>query len=250
MNEIKRHVALVTGAGQNIGRAIAHRLASDGARVVVNGRRNADAVNRVVEEIRTAGGEAIGIVADVSEPGPVDAMVNRVMDEFGALNTLVLNAGLRRQTPIAQMSFEEWREVLSVALDGAFLLARKACEPISASGGGSIIGLSGISTHVGTANRCHVCASKGGLEGLLHGLAIELAPMGIRCNCIAPGTIDTARGDSAGAMPPNRANVDAIPLARKGTVDDVAATVAFLAGPSASYITGHTLHVNGGAYLN
>ena len=146
------------------------------------------------------------------------------------------------------MSFEEWREILSVALDGAFILARATAPHLIRRGGGAIVALSGVSTHVGTPNRCHVSASKAGLEGLIRALAIELAPHRITCNCIAPGAIDTARGATAGALPGTLTD-QTIPLKRKGRVDEIAAMVRLLAGPDGSYITGQTIHVNGGVFL-
>lgn len=241
-------VALVTGAGRNIGRAVALSLARDGATVVVNGRVDRAAVDAVVTEIEAAGGRAIGWMADVSDAPSVAHMVDGVVAELGGVDVLVSNAGLRRQTAFLEMRFDEWREILSVALDGCFLLARAAVPTMMARGGGAIVALSGISTHVGTPNRCHVSASKAGLEGLMRALAVELAPHGIRCNCVAPGAVDTTRGTAAGPMPSSLAE-RGIPLGRKATVDDIAAAVRYLAGPEGAYVTGQTLHVNGGMFL-
>jgi 3-oxoacyl-[acyl-carrier protein] reductase len=165
---------------------------------------------------------------------------------FGGLDILISNAGLRRQTPFLEMSLEEWREILSVALDGAFVLCRAAVPQMVRRGGGAIVGLSGISTHVGTPNRCHVSASKAGLEGLMRALAIELAPHGITCNTVAPGAVDTVRGASTGTLAQRLLDV---PLGRKAAVAEIAAAVRFLVGPEGRYITGQTLHVNGGAFL-
>src|SRR5262249_20008832 len=149
-------------------------------------------------------------------------------EAFGGVDILVSNAGLRRQTSFLDMTFEEWREILSVALDGAFLLGKAVVPQMVARGGGAFVALSGVSTHVGTPNRCHVSASKAGLEGLMRALAIELAPYKITCNAIAPGAIDTVRAASAGgARPPNRINPP-IPLKRFGTVDEIAAMVRLL----------------------
>ena len=195
-------VALVTGAGKNIGRAIALRLAADGACVVVNGRRDATALEAVVSEINGRGGQAVMALADVSDPAAVGRMVSDAAAAFGGIDILVSNAGLRRQTPFLDMSLDEWREILSVALDGAFILARAVAPHMIRRGGGAIVALSGISTHIGTANRCHVSASKAGLEGLIRALAIELAPHGITANCVAPGSVDTVRGESAGVARP------------------------------------------------
>ncbi len=180
-------VALVTGAGKNIGRAIALDLAGHGASLVINGRSDRAAVDSVVAEIKAAGGQAIGCLADVSDAQATTVMIETAVATFGGIDILISNAGLRRQTPFLEMSLAEWREILSVALDGAFILCRAAVPHMLGRGGGAIVGLSGISTHVGTPNRCHVSASKAGLEGLMRALAVELAPHRITCNTVAPG---------------------------------------------------------------
>ncbi len=248
MKVLEGKVAVVTGAGQNIGRAIARDLARAGAAVVVNGRRNQDLIDTVVDEIEAFGGRALGVMADVSDPNAVSDMIEKAASHFGGIDIAVSNAGLRRQTPFLDMEFDEWREILSVALDGAFLLASAAVPQMIHRGGGAIVALSGISPHVGTPNRCHVSASKAGLEGFIRALAVELAPRNITCNCVAPGAIDTVRGESAGGTPSNIKERQ-IPLGRKGTVKEIAAMVRFLVGPDGGYVTGQTIHVNGGAYL-
>jgi 3-oxoacyl-[acyl-carrier protein] reductase len=241
-------VALVTGAGKNIGRAIALDLAGRGASVVVNGRSDRSAVDAVVAEINETGGRAIGCLADVTDPSATQRMVQDAVAAFGGIDVLVSNAGLRRQTPFLEMALAEWREILSVALDGAFILARAAVPHMLGRGGGAIVALSGISTHLGTPNRCHVSASKAGLEGLMRALAIELAPHRITCNCVAPGAVDTVRGASAGGASSAMAE-RGIPLGRKAAVEEISAAVRYLAGPDARYVTGQTLHVNGGVFL-
>jgi 3-oxoacyl-[acyl-carrier protein] reductase len=173
-------------------------------------------------------------------------MVDAAVAAFGGIDIVVSNAGLRRQTPFLEMSLAEWREILSVALDGAFVVARAAVPHMLGRGGGAIVALSGISTHVGTPNRCHVSASKAGLEGLMRALAVELAPHGITCNTVAPGAVDTVRGVSAGVLPQTLSDV---PLGRKAEMGEISAAVRFLAGPDGRYLTGQTLHVNGGAFL-
>ena len=169
-------VALITGSGKNIGRTIALDLARRGASVVVNGRSDKAAVDAVVAEVNAMGAQAIGVLADVSVEADAQRLADAAVAAFGGIDILVTNAGLRRQTPFLSMSYAEWREIVSVALDGAFLLARAAVPHMIPRGGGAIVGLSGISTHVGAPNRCHVSASKSGLEGLMRALAIELAP--------------------------------------------------------------------------
>jgi 3-oxoacyl-[acyl-carrier protein] reductase len=239
-------VALVTGAGKNIGRAIALTLARDGATVLVNGRGDKAAVDAVVGEIVSAGGKAEPAMGDISDPA-VTPKLAAIGEKLGGVDILVSNAGLRRQTSFLNMSFEEWREILSVALDGAFLLGKAFIPQMVAKGkGGAFVAMSGVSTHVGTPNRCHVSASKAGLEGLMRALAVELAPHRITCNALSPGAIDTARAASAGPRP---VGDRPIPLKRFGTVDEIAAMVRLLVGPEGTFITGQTLHVNGGEFL-
>ena len=241
-------VAFVSGAGKNIGREIALTLARDGATVLVNGRSDKAAVAEVVKTIESAGGKAVAAMGDVSDPAS-GAQLAEAGQKLGGVDILVSNAGLRRQTSFLDMSFEEWRQILGVALDGAFLLGKVFVPQMVAKGnGGAFVAISGISTHVGTPNRCHVAASKAGLEGLMRALAIELAPHGITANSIAPGSVDTVRGAAAGARPSTLGD-STIPLGRKASVDDIAAMVRHLAGPEGAYITGQTIHVNGGLYL-
>ncbi len=220
-------VAIVTGSGKNIGKAIAQALARDGAAVVVNGRGDRAIVEETANEIRAAGGRALPYMADVSQPEAVAAMVDAAVKEFGGVDIAIGNAGLRRQTPFLQMNLEEWHEK---------------------RGGGTFIGLSGVSHHAGSSGRIHVNASKAGLEGMIRGLAIELAPHNITANCIAPGSIDTVRGASAGG-PHGRGMSREIPAGRQGRPEEIAAMVRFLVGPEGRYVTGQTIHVNGGLFL-
>lgn len=242
-------VAIVTGAGKNIGRAIALTLAADGADIVVNGRSDAGLLDAVSKEIEAMGRRALPFVADVSREEQVKDLVGKTVAHFGGVDIVVSNAGLRRQTPLIEMEFEEWREIMSVALDGAFLLARHTVPEMIKRGGGRFVGLSGVSHHAGVPNRVHVNASKAGLEGLIHGMAGELGQYGITANAIAPGAIDTARGASAGAMP-SALSLDGIPLHRLGTPEEIAAAVRYLVGPGGGYVTGQTLHVNGGKVVS
>ena len=213
---------------------------------MVNGRSDKAAVDGVVAEIVKAGGKAIAAMGDVSDPAVPPRLAEEAAKAFGGVDILVSNAGLRKQTSFLDMSFDEWRGILSVALDGAFLLGKAIVPQMVKRGGGAFVAISGISTHVGTPNRCHVSASKSGLEGLMRALAVELAPHRITCNALAPGAIDTTRGASAGPRPvENRP----IPLKRFGTVDEIAAMVRLLVGPQGSFITGQTIHVNGGEFL-
>jgi 3-oxoacyl-[acyl-carrier protein] reductase len=241
-------VAIISGAGKNIGKCIAQMLAADGAAVVVNGRGDRPIIEETAREIRAAGGKAMPYLADVSKPDQVAGMVEAAVREFGGVDIAVNNAGLRRQTSFVQMSLEEWHEILSVALDGAFILAKAAVPEMIKRGGGAIVGLSGVSHHAGSTGRVHVNASKAGLEGFLRGLAMELAPHNITANAVAPGSIDTVRGPSAGG-PQGRGHIREIPLGRQGRPEEIAAMVRFLVGPEGRYITGQTIHVNGGLFF-
>jgi 3-oxoacyl-[acyl-carrier protein] reductase len=243
---LQGRVALVTGAGKNIGRGIALTLAGDGATVLVNGRKDHEAVASVVQEIQAAGGKAQAAMGDISDPA-VAPRLARQGEALGGVDILVSNAGLRRQTAFLDMSFEEWREIMSVALDGAFLLGKAFVPQMVGKGkGGAFVAMSGVSTHVGTLNRCHVSASKSGLEGLMRALARELAPHKITCNAVSPGAIDTSRAASAGPRP---IQGRPIPLGRLGHVEEIAAMVRLLVGPEGTFITGQTIHVNGGEFL-
>jgi 3-oxoacyl-[acyl-carrier protein] reductase len=240
-------VALVTGSSRNIGRAIALALARGGAAVMVNARTSSEAGARVVAEIASAGGRAAFHAADVSRPSDVDALVTATVAAFGGLDILVNNASVRRERVFDQLDFDEWKEILGVTLDGAFLCSRAALSHLTASGRGAIVNIGGLSAHTGSAGRAHVVAAKAGLVGLTRALAHDLAPRRITVNCVSPGLIDTAR-EGSGPGPAHHA-VHAPVVGRRGTPDEVAAMVRFLCGPDARYITGQTIHANGGAYL-
>lgn len=242
--ELAGRVALVTGAGRNIGRAIARDLASGGAAVVVNARANRAEAEAVAAEIASAGGRAVVALGDVTDAAAVVAMVRAALETFGQLDILVNNAALRRELPFAEMDFAAWRAVLDVCLDGAFHCARAALPALRASGQGAIVNIGGLTGHSGAANRAHVVTAKAGLAGFTRALAHDLAP-DVTVNLVAPGLIDTARDTD---RPHHRGGRRTL-VGREGTPEEVAAAVRFLSGPRARYITGQTLHVNGGAYL-
>ena len=239
--ELKGRVALVTGAGRNIGRAIALALAAGGAHVICNSRKSTDEIASVAAE---TGG--LAILADITDPGAVERMVAQALERFGRLDILVNNAAVRAVEPIEGISGERWREITSVILDGAWNCARACLEPLKKSSAGAIVNIGGMSAHTGAAGRPHVVAAKAGLVGLTHALAHDLAPHGVTVNCVVPGMILTSRGESSGASAHQCRRES--PLGRRGTPEEVAAAVRFLAGPGARYITGQLLHVNGGAY--
>ena len=239
-------VAIVTGSARNIGRTIALRLAADGAAVVVNAVKDSAAADAVAHEISKAGGQAMAHVADVTNEEAVQKMVGMATTAFGRIDIMVSNASVRGQVPIEEMSLEEWHRVLAVPLDGAFLLS-KACIPhMKKNNWGRIITLGGISAYIGTKNRAHLLAAKAGLVGFTRGIAAEVADRGITCNVVSPGHIDTDRPASAGVRPPL---VVRPPIDRFGRPDEVASMVRYLCLPEAAYITGQTMHVNGGLYM-
>ena len=245
--ELQGRVALVTGAGRNIGRAIALALADAGAAVVVNARSSQSEIDAVVCEIAAAGGQAFPCLADVTDPLAVERMVAQALARFGGLDILVNNAALRAVEPIESIGPERWREVTGVILDGAWLCARACLESLRKSAAGAIVNIGGLSAHSGATGRPHVVAAKVGLEGLTRALAHDLAPNGVTVNCVVPGLIATERGAASGARSAHEGRRESA-LGRRGTPEEVAAAVRFLAGPGARYVTGQTLHVNGGAY--
>ena len=245
--ELVGRVALVTGAGRNIGRAIAKALAAGGATIIVIVRSNKAEADQVVREIERDGGKAIALVADVADESAVGRMVADAAKQLGRIDYLINNASLRNERHFEEMSFTEWRDVLGVTLDGAFHCA-KACLPqLKASGAGAIVNIGGLSAHTGSKHRAHVIAAKAGLVGFTRALAHDLAADGVTVNLVAPGTIETARRSDA-AQPAHHLINNTL-TGRRGAPDDVAATVRFLCGPGARYITGQTIHVNGGAFL-
>ena len=244
--ELQGRVALVTGASRNIGRAIALALADAGANVVVNARRSLDEARDVVKEIEKRGGKAVASLADVTDEQAVMTMVRSSIDTFGRMDILVNNAAVRDVTPIESIDYATWKRVTGIILDGAFLTVKASLLALRDSGNGSIINIGGMSGHTGAAGRPHVVAAKLGLVGFTRGLAHDLAKDHITVNCVVPGLIDTQRGASSGSK---TAHQHQTIIGRRGTVDEVAAVVRFLAGPDARYITGQDWHVNGGAYL-
>ncbi len=241
-------VALVTGAARNIGRAIASALANGGAAVMVNARHASDDLDATVRAIEAAGGAAASFVADVTDRDAVEAMVAATVRRFGRIDALVNNAALRAEQPFGEMAYDDWRRILSVILDGAFHCSRACIAQLSRHGGGSIVNIGGESGHRGAAGRAHVVTAKAGLAGLTKALALELAPQGITVNCVVPGRIDTMRAPTGpGSAHAHRPVVP--PIGRLGLPAEVAAMVRMLCGPDARYVTGQSIHVNGGGWL-
>ena len=246
-NELTGKVAIVTGAGRNIGRAIALALAEGGASIVVNARSNRAEAEAVIREIETLGGNALVHIGDVANAADARAMAETAARRFGRLDILVNNAALRREKPFAVMDYAEWREILDVTLDGAFHCT-KACLPaLRQSGAGAIVNIGGLSAHTGAKNRAHVVTAKAGIIGFTRALAHDLADDGITVNCVVPGLIGTPHPKDR-PEPAHHLTHQTI-TGERGKPEDVAAAVRFLCGPTARYINGQAIHANGGAYL-
>ena len=243
--ELAGMVALVTGAARNIGREMVLGFSAAGASVVINAKTSKAEAERLAADVNDAGGSAIAILADVTDPADVDRMIAETIAAFGRLDILVNNAAVRDEAPFAELSVGAWHSVLSIVLDGAFNCTKAALPHLQASGHASIINMGGMTANVGAKNRAHVVAAKAGLAGLTRALAHEFGPDGITVNCVVPGLIDTKR---AGPEPKHHAERSTL-VGRRGTTDDVASMVRYLCGPHGRYITGQTIHLNGGLYM-
>jgi 3-oxoacyl-[acyl-carrier protein] reductase len=243
--ELKGKVALVTGGARNIGRAISLELAAAGAAVAINTRRSREEGEALLAEIRAGGGDAELYVADIADGTADRAMVQAVLERFGRIDFLVLNASIRTEKPFLEMPYDEWRTPLSITLDGAFHLCQTCLPGMIANGGGSIVTLGGMMALSGARNRVHSSVAKQGLIGFTRALAREFADRGVRVNCVSPGQFDTVRANKRAP----RGSTDLIPLGRMGRCEEIATVVRFLCGPASSYITGQTLHVNGGKMM-
>jgi 3-oxoacyl-[acyl-carrier protein] reductase len=246
MFKLTGRVALVTGASRGIGRAIAARLAEQGATVVAAAR--GDNARACADELAAAGHRAEAITLDVTDAGAVEAAPGDIVKRHGRLDIVVSNAGVTRDQLLMRMKRDDWDTVVATNLTATFLLAQAAMRPMLKQKSGRIIAISSVVGQTGNAGQANYAASKAGLIGFAKALAREVASRAITVNVVAPGMIDT---DMTRAIA-EKAQVDwssQIPLGRLGTVDEVAAAVSFLASDEASYITGHVLAVNGGMYM-
>jgi len=246
MGKLAGKVALVTGSGRNIGRATVLKLAAEGAHVVVNARANQAEADAVVHEARALGVKAMAIVADMGRKDQVEAMAAQALSEFGRVDILINNAAVRPHKPFNELTAQDWETVRGVVLDGALYLTRALIEPMVANRYGRILFFTGEGAFVGGSGRAHVSAAKMGLVGFARGLASEFAPHNIRVNVVSPGIIDTARANPEwyqGRLP----SAAGIPLGRQGKIEEIAATCLFLVSDDGGFITGQTIHVNGGS---
>ncbi|MAM66928.1 MAG: short-chain dehydrogenase [Chloroflexi bacterium] len=246
MGKLDGKVALVTGSGRNIGRATILKMAAEGANVVVNARSNQAEADAVAEEARAMGVKAMAILADVSNKEQVDSMVSIAMAEFGKIDILVNNAAIRPHKPFLEVTLEDWEYVRGVVLDGAFYTTSAIMPSMVKNEYGRIIFFTGDGAFQGPPERAHVSAAKMGLVGMCRSLASEFAPKNIRVNVVSPGSIDTSREHPEwypDARPPDASH---IPMQRQGKVDEIASTVMFLISDEGGFITGQSIHANGG----
>ncbi len=245
MGKLDGKVALVTGSGRNIGRTTVLKLAAEGAHVVVNSRTNQAEADAVAREAQARGVKALSIVADVGKKDQVEAMAAKALSEFGRVDILINNAAIRPHKPFTELTAQDWEAVRSVVLDGAVYLTRAVIDSMVKNRYGRIVFFTGEGAFMGGSGRAHVSAAKMGLVGLARGLASEFAAHNIRVNVVSPGSIDTARANPEwyqGRTP----TAAGIPLGRQGTVDEIAATCLFLVTDDGGFITGQTIHANGG----
>src|SRR5258705_5606697 len=246
-NELIGKVAIVTGAGRNIGRAIALAVAEGGASIVVNARSNRAEADGVAREIEAAGGKALVNIGDVADAAAMQAMADAAVKHFGRIDILVNNAALRREKSFTEISYAEWREILDVTLDGTFHCT-KACLPaLRKSGAGTIVNIGGLSAPTGARNPAPVVNPKARIVGFTRALAHDLAADGITVNCVVPGLIGTPRPKDK-PEPPHHLSHQTI-TGERGKPEDVAAAVRVLCSPAARYINGQAIHAHGGGYL-
>jgi 3-oxoacyl-[acyl-carrier protein] reductase len=239
--------ALVTGSGRNLGKGIALGFARAGANVVLNGHRDMAALQDVAREVEAAGAQALCVLADVSDPEQVSAMVSQAAERFGRVDVAVSNVGLRPRQAFLDISVEDWRRVIDTSLSSAFYLARAVLPAMVKNRWGRIIHMSGRDGFFTYALRAHNVTAKAGLHALAKAIAVEFGEHGITANTIAPGKMDTVRDETH--YPNYRAlwaeALKTMPLRRLGTAEDVADTCLFLAAEN-SYVTGQLIHLNGG----
>ncbi|WP_250451955.1 3-oxoacyl-ACP reductase FabG [Caballeronia sp. ATUFL_M2_KS44] len=244
---LDNQVAIVTGASRGIGRAIALELARQGATVIGTATSESGAAG-IGEAIAQAGGKGRGAVLNVNDAAAADAFIDAAVKEFGGLNILVNNAGITKDQLAMRMKDDEFDAVIDTNLRAVFRLSRAVLRPMMKARGGRIINITSVVGSSGNPGQANYAAAKAGVAGMTRALAREIGSRGITVNCIAPGFIDT---DMTKVLPEEQrtALTAQIPLGRLGSPDDIAHAVAFLASPFAGYITGTTLHVNGGMYM-
>jgi 3-oxoacyl-[acyl-carrier protein] reductase len=244
--ELAGRVAIITGAGRSIGRAMALELADAGCNVVVNVRSNRAEAEEVVGEIEKRGAKGLVAITDVVDEKGVHKMAEDAMKKFGRIDYLVNNAALRQEKHIEDMTFEDWRRITGIILDGAFHCVKACLEAIKKSDAGSIVNVGGLTGAMGAPDRAHVVAAKAGIAGFTRALAMELSPRKITVNTVVPSML--ARPGKPDEIPEHPVYKPL--LGRAGFPDDIAPLVRVLLGPGGRYITGQIVHVSGGTYFN
>jgi 3-oxoacyl-[acyl-carrier protein] reductase len=242
--ELEGRVALITGAAKNIGRGIAIELADAGAKVVINTRSINAAAEAAADALQAKGYDVWVKVADVTDGAAVNRMVSEIVDEHGRLDILVNNAVAHGSTPFEALTFETWERTIAVTLHGAFHCTHACIPHLIKAGGGSIVNMGGAFGHQASTGRSATSAAKAGLAGMTRALAHELASRNINVNYVAPGPVNTVREI------PARIDTATIPMGRFAEIEEVTAVVRMLCAPRGRYITGQTIHVNGGFYMN
>jgi 3-oxoacyl-[acyl-carrier protein] reductase len=240
---------LVTGGSRGIGRACCELAARAGARVAIGYRFERPAAEALVRSIVDAGGEAHCVAAELADRGEAEMLVDDAAERFGGLDVLINNHGIWKGAPIDEMSDGEWSEMIGINLTGAFHVISAAVPHFKAGGGGTIVNLSSTAGQRGEAGHSHYAATKGAIISMTKSLAVELAPHGIRTNCVAPGWVDTDMSHETLTGPRAEEIRAAIPLGRPGTAEEIAGVVLFLASPLAAFINGEVINVNGGSVL-
>lgn len=245
---------LVTGAGRNIGLAVAQRLAASGHRVGLNAR-SGDAVAAAAAAIEASGGAAVAVPGDVSDRADVHRVVKEVEEAFGAVDVLIHCAAVRVHREFLEMSDDEWRMPLAVGLDGAFHSAQAVLPAMVGGGWGRLVFIAGVTGQTGAVRRAGLVTAKAGMIGLTKALALEFAATGVTVNAVSPGMIDTQRGawtsagDQAAAAEHYARRIEQLPVGRMGRTEEVTAAVEYLVSDDAGFVTGQTLNLNGGLYL-
>lgn len=243
---LEGQVAIITGSVRRLGKAMALALARDGAAIVINARSSQAEAEKTAAEVRAAGGGKVLVqIADVTDEAAVSKMVDTVVAAFGKVDILINNAAVRAETHFTEMTYQQWRDITSVILDGAFFCARAVLPHMVRNKYGRIINMGGVSTHLGAPpGRVHVSVGKAGLIGMTRALAGEFALQGITVNCVSPGKIGGERSATSG-----RGLQTPVPVGHDGAPEDVAAMVRLLCQPATGYITGQTIHVSGGLFM-
>ena len=245
-NILNGQVALVTGASRGIGAAIAQELGKQGATVIGTATSTGGAEN-INASFKAAGIKGIGMALDVNDAAQITAVLAEIVSKYGDVSILVNNAGITKDTLLMRMGEDDWDAVLSTNLKSVFRMSQAVLRPMMKARTGRIISISSVVGHMGNAGQTNYAAAKAGMAGFTKSLAAEVGSRNITVNCVAPGFIDT---DMTADLPEavKTKMLEHVPLGRLGNVNEIAATVAFLASPSAAYITGETIHVNGGMY--